>query len=92
VNEEDVLSNLSVSEASLKFGSKDFPDAVGENFLMPVVMLNVMKKHIRSALVSEPKEMNKGVLELMNEFQNNPVQRILFGATPLIPNKVKKRV
>lgn len=90
VNEPDALHRLSVSEAALKFDTEDFPSALNENFLVPVVMMKYIKESLDNILTEDPEEMKKNSLELLNEFQNNPVLRILFGAATIFSNKKSK--
>jgi|AntRauTorcE11897_2_1112592.scaffolds.fasta_scaffold02888_3 hypothetical protein len=87
VNKADSLHELRIVEASLSFDTSDFPIAMNENFLLPVVMMKFMKDSINNVFVDDADEVNKNTLELFNQFQNNPVLRILFGAVPLIPSK-----
>jgi hypothetical protein len=86
-NKPDELHNLNIARASLKFGSEDFPEAIGENFLMPIVMMSKMKESMSFSLKGDINKMSQNLPELLNQFQNNPVLRILLGATPLITNQ-----
>jgi len=86
-NGPDILHKLSLSEAALQFGTQDFPEAVGENFLMPIAMMSMMKESMNLSLKSDANQMNKNLPEFLNQFQNNPVLRVLFGSMPLLSSK-----
>jgi hypothetical protein len=86
-NGPDELHKLNLTEAALQFGTEDFPEAIGENFLMPIVMMSKMKESVNFSLDNDMNTMNKALPELLNQYQNNPVLRVLFGAVPLIVNK-----
>jgi|GEM_PF-3036667 len=85
-NGPDEIHKLSLSEAALQFGTDDFPEAVGENFLLPIVMMNMMKESMNFSLKSDANQMNKNLPEFLNQFHNNPVLRVLLGASTLKAN------
>jgi hypothetical protein len=89
-NQADSLHELGIAEASLSFGTEEFPSAMNENFLLPVVMMKFMKDSLNNVISDDAEDVNKNALELLNQFQNNPVLRILFGAVPLFQNKNNK--
>lgn len=89
LNGPDELHKKGLVEAALDFGTEDFPEAMGEQFIGPMVMMKLMKDSMGISLNGDMTKMNENIPELMNQFNRNPLLGILTRATTLINVKQK---
>jgi hypothetical protein len=82
-NGPDKLQEKNLVEAALEFGTDDFPEAMGEQFVGPMIMMKLMKDSMNVSLKGDMTKMNESTSELINQFTHNPLVGILFGITTL---------
>jgi len=89
LNKPDVLHDMSLVKAALSFGSEDFPNAMGENFMLSIGMVKVLKDSISFAVGGDMAKMNQAMPEFMNQIMKNPAIGIIMRTLSVSGIKIK---
>lgn len=78
MNGIDELHKVPLVEASLMFGTEDFPDAMGENFIVSIGMIKILKDAMSYAVGGDIKKSSQNLPELLNQVMKNPAVGIVM--------------
>lgn len=86
-NGPDPICELGITDAAQRFDTEDMPEAMNENFLVPVTIMKFMKDCLENIFSEGTEEMNEKNIELFHKFQNDPLLKVVFGMVSMFPNK-----
>lgn len=89
INGNDLLHEKGIAEASLSFGTEDFPDAMGENFVAVIGWIKQLKDTFSMLLNNDPEKVNKLLPTLLDRVQNDPAFGVMMRMNSTINFKQK---
>lgn len=88
-NEFDELHDKDIVEAALSFGTDDFPDAMGEDFVLSIGMVKALKDCLEVAVKGDISKINEGIPVLLNQVLKNPAVGIILRTLSMAGVKIK---
>lgn len=87
INGPDSLHAKGIVEASMEFGTEDFSNAMGEDFVTSIGWVKVMKDMMSPALENDPAKMAQAFPLLLARIQNDVALQIMMKANSVIKLK-----